>query len=215
MALRKHERLFHWRITQRKLINNAQVSVETHGNGGWKAGSFFRLQDYGIQDGIDYHTLTAQNRSLNLDTLHAPPGTVVTGIRFAVDSGVLKMEIRVTAFEFNEGLLRDGVANSQWISATINDRLPIEIQRPDIPTRSDSQSIPNVELRKYVQFQPTDKHKDAAQTTIPFLDIQMVEPRHPVPLAGVGLLYKGQEGYGGYVAPKVITYDYTAHVKTK
>lgn len=213
--MRKYEQIFHWRITQRKLLNNAQVSTEHHGNGGWKAGTFFRINDYGIQDGIDYHTLTAQNRSLDLDVLHAPPGTVVTGVRFAVDSGVLKMEIRATAFEFNEGRLRDGSANSQWISATINDRLPITIDRPDVPTRSDAQSIPNNEPRKYVQFQPTDKHKDAAQTTVPFLDIQMVEPVHPVPLAGIGLYYKGQDGFGGYIAPKLVTYDYTQHVKTK
>lgn len=49
-----------------------------------------------------------------------------------------------------------------------------------------------------------------AQTTVPFIDSNFVEPPELVPLSGVGLLYKYQIGHGGYVAPKLITHDYAA-----
>lgn len=180
----------------------------------WKAGGAFDIAGYGVLNGVDYHTLTWQNRSLNLEVLTAPPGKVITGVRFAVDSGSLKMEIRVTAFVFKTGLLQHGAGSSYWISNTINDKTPIVLDSPDIPTKTTSKSIPDLESNKYIEFQPTDKYMDAAQTTVPFVDIQLVEPEHPGPLAGIGLYYKGQPHYGGYVAPKIVTYDYTNHINT-
>lgn len=189
--------------------------MDNTGTSSWKAGQFFNLKDYGVVDGVDYHTLTWQNRSVNLEMLKAPPGKVITGVRFAVDTGSLKIEIRATAFDFNTGLLDDGIAGSEWISNTINDKTPIVLERPDLPTRTSSKSIPYVETNKFIEFQPTDKYLDAAQTTIPFIDIQLVESANPGPLAGIGLYYKGQPNYGGFIAPKILTYDYTEHVKTK
>lgn len=37
------------------------------------------LNDPNIKDGIDYHTLTYKNRSINFDTIILPQGHVVTG----------------------------------------------------------------------------------------------------------------------------------------
>lgn len=190
--------------------------METTNSGisSWKSVGSFDINGYGVSNGVDYHTLTWQNRSLNLEVLKAPPGKVITGVRFAVDSGSLKMEIRATGFDFSTGFLEEGAGSSYWISNTINDKTPIILVRPDIPTKTTSKSIPDLESNKYIEFQPTDKNMDAAQTTVPFVDIQLVEAEHPGPLAGIGLYYKGQPYYGGYVAPKIITYNYTNHITT-
>lgn len=50
------------------------------------------------------------------------------------------------------------------------------------------------------------------QTTIPFVDAQEVRPKPGIWLNAVGLYYKGQLGYGGFVGVMVQTYDYTRHL---
>lgn len=35
----------------------------------------------------------------------------------------------------------------------------------------------------------------------------------PVPLAGIGIYHKGRPGYGGFIAPKLMTYDFTPHIQ--
>lgn len=55
--------------------------------------------------------------------------------------------------------------------------------------------------------------KDAAQSTVPFIDIQEVISNPPVPLSGLGIYHKGQRGYGGFLAPKIMTYDFTPHIR--
>lgn len=205
--------MFVWRITQGQLINNAQINVTNNEWQKWKPLDLFRLTDYDVDEGVDYHTLSWQNRSIDLDELVAPPGQVITGIRFAVDSGILKIAIRATSFDFNTGELFN-IVNSEWISKTINDRTPIILEQPEVSTKCLSKSVPNVEKNKYIEFGPTDRYLDAAQTTVPFIDIQMVEPSNPVPLSGVGIYYKGQPHYGGFIAPKLITYDFEPYIKS-
>lgn len=64
----------------------------------------FELTDVGIKDGIDYHTLSYENRKVNLDTVTAPPGKVLTGIRFHVaNDGRLTIQIRGTDFNYVTG----------------------------------------------------------------------------------------------------------------
>lgn len=63
-----------------------------------------------------------------------------------------------------------------------------------------------------MKFTYTDMDKDGAQTTVPFIDIQEVTSKPPVPLSGVGIYHKGRDGFGGFLAPKLITYDFTSHV---
>lgn len=64
----------------------------------------FEINDADIKNGIDYHTLTYENRRINLDTVTAPPGKLVTGIRFHVtNDGYLTIEIRATDFNYVTG----------------------------------------------------------------------------------------------------------------
>lgn len=56
-------------------------------------------------------------------------------------------------------------------------------------------------------------HKDAAQTTVPFIDVQDVDSDPPVPLSGLGIYHKGQPSYGGFIGMRLITYDLVLHIK--
>lgn len=67
----------------------------------------------------------------------------------------------------------------------------------------------------YVQFTHSDFSKDAAQTTIPFIDTQEVINKPAVPLMGAGIYYKGKTGYGGFIAPRIKTYNYGKHISSK
>lgn len=56
--------------------------------------------------------------------------------------------------------------------------------------------------------------RDAAQTTVPFFDAQPVESLQAVPLSGAGIFHKGQNHFGGFIAPKIITYDFGKHLQS-
>ena len=84
---------------------------------------------------------------------------------------------------------------------------------PDIPTRAFVPAMPDSKANQYLNFAPSDRGSDAAQNTIPFLDIQPLETRRPVSIAGAGIFHKGRRGSGGYVALKLITYDFAPHLQ--
>lgn len=66
-------------------------------------------------------------------------------------------------------------------------------------------NIPDSKSNQFLYFGPTDLEKDAAQTTIPFIDTQSVEPIPAMPISGAGVYHKGREGYGGFLGLKLIT----------
>lgn len=82
----------------------------------------------------------------------------------------------------------------------------------DIPTLAPRKSQPDSVHNQYLKFAPTSFDDDVAQTTVPFIDIQDVISIPSVPLAGIGIYHKGTSGYGGYLAPKIWTYDFAPHI---
>jgi hypothetical protein len=84
----------------------------------------------------------------------------------------------------------------------------LKLNKPDIPTRSLAQSVIDSHTNQFLLFQPTDLEKDAAQNTVPFIDMQAVTPNPPVPLSGAGIYHKGHDGSGGFLALKAITYNF-------
>lgn len=60
----------------------------------------------------------------------------------------------------------------------------------------------------FVMFRQTDVKKDAAQSTIPYFDIQDVDTMSPIePISGIGVYYKGNTGFGGYLGLRIHTLD--------
>lgn len=208
MGLYKEKGVFTWGIHQSEFLSNGRVNLTKPWNAFTEIEKFQQNEQI---NGIDYHTLTWEHRSINLDTVTAPAGTVITGVRFKVTEGVLNIEIRASKFEFSTGKLFD---DHQWLSNHEDlQRSPINLMNSDIPPRAIDFSVPNNELNKFVQFQPSGIDQDVAQTTIPFIDSQIVESfDRQAPLSGVGLYFKGSIGFGGLIAPKVITYDFSPHI---
>lgn len=213
--------MIHLQISERELLANGQVNsrVSTTLDTGevvyfsesWKTDDPFSIDDFGIYNGVHYHTLTWNERAIDLDTITAREDQVITGVRFHIVNGHIRLEARVTHFDHETGLLR-GVDNSQWIG---NDsklkKYKIPLKNVDISTKSREKSIP-VEIGPdyYIEFEPSDVHKDAAQSTVPFIDSTQLEAMSP--LTGVGLHYKTNLGYGGFVAPKLIIFNLGSYI---
>ena len=76
---------------------------------------------------------------------------------------------------------------------------------------SSATSVPDAPSNSFIQFQPSDEYTDAAQSTVPFIDIQDVTPNPPIPLVGFGVIHKGSRESAGFIEPKVYTlnpFDY-------
>lgn len=208
VALEKHNQTFHWKIAEATLLRNGEVQSDIYN---WLPVNEFNLTD--THDAYDYHTLSWENRSIVLGTVMAPLGSAITGIRFKTYSGRLHVEIQATKFDFRSGKLYD---HFEWIStADGQEHQPnyINLEDSDLPEKNPNFSIPVWQIRNsFVEFQPTDRTKDASQSVIPYIDTQLVEPLHVSPLAGIGIYYKGNIGFGGYIAPHIITYDYLQHI---
>lgn len=171
----------------------------------------FKVTDKDVREGIDYHTLTYENRSINFDAVTVPEGQVVTGVRFQLFNGHLRLGVRGTEFDFESGTLFD-LDNSTWYvnensgrhKIVVTDAKPIGLLgRPIVNNIADT----------YIEFGPSDIDADAAQTTVPFIETSKVEPIVPTILSGVGLIYKGKPGYSGVVSPTLLVYDFSSLFK--
>lgn len=91
-------------------------------------------------------------------------------------------------------------------------RRRLVISNADVPTAISVRSALQSNSDEFIEFTHTDFDKDAAQSTVPYLDAQPVTPNIYVPLSGAGLYYKGSWESGGFIGPKVITYDYSKHI---
>jgi len=161
------------------------------------------------------YTMSYEQRSVDLDTLVAPEGHVLTGIKLRNIGGHLNLEIQVTPMDFTTGnALSD---RSTWIAndntpATLSPRTLVPIIMPDVPTKWHGQNKVDSTTDQFIQFDSTSAHEDVAQTTIPFIDSQSVAPNPATWLSGAGLYHKGQIGYGGFLGLKVSTYDFSRHL---
>lgn len=209
--MKKFQGVFHLLITERELLGYGIVNTTLSMWSSWNTAGYFSIEDPYIRDGIDYHTLTWENRSINLDTVFVPEGKLVTGLRFRVKDKAITLEVRATEFDFTTGRLRN-LESSHWVSSKAANRVEFILESPDVPIYSTGKSIPIMTPNNFIKFGPSDMVKDISQTTVPFIDAQMVEPPNPTPLSGVGLYYKTFESSGGFIAPKIFNYNLRPHI---
>ncbi|XP_062127616.1 uncharacterized protein LOC133839978 [Drosophila sulfurigaster albostrigata] len=207
----KKHRVFHLQIQQAKFLPHVVINESTVE---WIPVDEYDINDPSVKEGIDFHTLSYQSRALDLDeALKTADSTfVVTGVRFQLLDH-LNLKVHFSKFDFVTGKLVNPEVNSIWISKdNIYNRQQIYLDNVDVQTRSYNYAEPLSKDDQYVEFTNTGMFEDAAQTTVPFIDIQDVACIPPVPLAGIGIYLAGNKGYGGFVAPKVISYDLAAHL---
>ncbi|XP_060662544.1 uncharacterized protein LOC132795698 isoform X1 [Drosophila nasuta] len=213
----KKNRIFHLQIQEGQLLPRGTINATTLE---WRPVENYKISDRNVARGVDYHTMSYESRSIDLDDIMKTDDNsfVVTGVRFRVLGAHLNLEARLSEFDFKKGELIQPEVNSVWQSNDNTDvsgerRQKLSLHNLDVPTRSIAYSLPQSKHNQYIEFVNTGLDKDAAQTTVPFIDIQDVTSNPPVPLAGIGIYYKARTGYGGFVAPKIITYDFTPHVQ--
>ncbi|XP_017054343.1 uncharacterized protein LOC108096906 [Drosophila ficusphila] len=207
----KKNRVFHLQLQQSELLPLGSINGSSQE---WLPIDAYNVSDVDIRDGYDYHTLTPDSRALDLDEISAKSwNDVVTGVRFRIFNKHLNLEVRFSSFNFSSGRLIEPQTKSYWLG---NDKSHHEGQRRkfvlkegDLPTNSEFPSVPLSKNDQYMEFTSSSQLKDAAQNAVPFVDVQEVVPDIATPLAGVGIYYKGRPGYGGFFAPKVITFDLT------
>lgn len=68
-------------------------------------------------------------------------------------------------------------------------------------------SVPDSKPDSFVDFNFSEEYADAAQSTVPFIDIQEVASEPAMPLVGLGLIHKQSRGSAGFIEPKVFTYN--------
>ncbi|KAL7729796.1 hypothetical protein ACLKA6_014660 [Drosophila palustris] len=208
----KKNRVFHLQIQQGKLLPFGVIDETTLD---WKPLDEYHIDDKNIAEGVDYHTMDYSSRSIDLDNIMntGDNSFVVTGICFRVLGSHLFLMARFCKFDFKTGKLLQPEINCKWQSNDVGSRRQLNLDNLDVPTRSIANSLPLSEPDHYLEFVNSGMDQDAAQTTIPFIDIQEVVSNPPVPLAGIGIHYKSRPGYGGFIAPKIITYDFSQHIQ--
>ncbi|CAG9562205.1 unnamed protein product [Danaus chrysippus] len=215
LRLVKYGRVFHLQISEGTLGERGSITPT-----GWVPIQKFDITDVGVKEGVDYHTLTYERRAIDLDELDSPTGHVLTGVRFRMIGAHLHFEIRSTPFNYTTGRLAPD--RSQWISndntdgADTKPRVRLDLYKPDLPTRSLSPLPVDSQHDQYIEFTHSDLDADAAQSTVPFIDIQPLEPsKGSALLSGAGIIHRGARGSGGFISTKLFTYDYSRHVKAE
>ncbi|XP_034832290.1 uncharacterized protein orion isoform X3 [Maniola hyperantus] len=214
LRLVKHGRVFHLQISEGTLGERGSVTP-----GSWVPLQKFDITDAGLRDGVDYHTMSFEERAIDLDELDSPTGYILTGVRFRMIGAHLHFEIRSTPFNYTTGRLSP--ARSQWMSNDNTEgaevpRSRLELVRPDIPTRSATALPVDSKHDQYIEFTHSDFEADAAQSTVPFIDIQPLEPiKGSALISGAGIIHRGTHGSGGFIAAKLFTYNYSRHIKAE
>lgn len=196
-------------VSQRTLLPFGQTDESEQDT--WKFAEYqFATTDTGPINGVDYFTLTYENRSINLDDLVLPQGKLVTGVQFHNLDGHLALQIRATDFDYFTGRLDTNVTLSQWAMNVNGGKNEIKIPKRSNPLETivPDLYIPENTPDSFVKFGPTDIEFDVGQTTLPIIDTSKVESHNPVALGGVGLTYKQNEESGGFIGLKTITYDF-------
>lgn len=209
--LTKHNGIFGLSISERKLLSYGRLKPTNNyfysNFPSWKlAHPKFKIADKDVHEGIDYHTLTFENRSINFDTITVPENCVVTGVRFQLHNGHIRLEVRGTEFDFETGTLFN-LENSTWFANHDTGKHKIILNKAR-PIGLIGRPIINIIPDSYIEFSPSDIDADAAQSIVPFIETSKVEPIIPTILSGVGLIYKGKPGYSGVISPKILVYDF-------
>ncbi|XP_003424460.1 uncharacterized protein LOC100679406 [Nasonia vitripennis] len=205
-----HNHVVHIQIKQGKLVENGHIEKWD----AWKPVDNYTTlthpyKDYGerVIAGKDYHTVSYNDSAMCLDELDSPNSShVLTGLRLkseSEDNLYLKLEIRLTPFDYKTGLLSD--KESYWHSnnAKLRDRGQVNLKKLEAT---------NLKSERYFRFTASPLEVDAGQTTIPYIATtemsSTILPSLPKLLSGAGLFLA--KDYT--LAIKGLTYDYGSRV---
>jgi hypothetical protein len=124
MRFVKQNRVIHIQITEGVLLPKGKIdqsSVRT------RVVPKLDVRSPDLVQGQDYHKLSYEERTVDLDDLEGPENHVLTGVRLRKIGSHLNFEIRTTPFNFTTGLLIQPDLKSVWIS---NDNTDVDMSKP-------------------------------------------------------------------------------------
>lgn len=102
----------------------------------------------------------------------------------------------------------ENLDKSIWISnVNVVERTELLLDEPDIPINAVKPLEADFTSNQFIKFGPSDKKKDAAQVTVPFLDGTFIEG-NPSILSGIGLYFRSQPHFGGFISLYTKSFDF-------
>ncbi|XP_065200277.1 uncharacterized protein LOC135831598 [Planococcus citri] len=202
----KHERVIHLQVKEGTLLPGGLIDKDSVS---WVPVSTIDVDNW--LEKHKYHTMRYESRSIDLDDVVASKNYVLTGVKLRTLGEHLNLEIQLTAFNFTTGEVSNNLSfwkgnDNTDASETPREKHRLLTKRPATLSQGDF-SLPDSKPDSYVEFTHSDERSDAAQSTVPFIDIQEVASDPPMPLIGMGLIHKQSRGSAGFIEPKVFTYN--------
>ncbi|XP_057333672.1 uncharacterized protein LOC130672909 [Microplitis mediator] len=179
----------------------------------------------------DYTYLGYNRDKFFIDDIIAQPNYVVTGVKLGQqepnpenrnNKSPIQLEIHVTYFNYHDGRLNATKEKpSFWMTprSMTTDDYKYAREELDLSNVGDSlnntfinviDSMPN----QFIKFQTSDD-TNFGQTTVPYFDSRPAGVTSTTALSGVGIVHRGVYVLGGFLAPKIIGINHSAHVGEK
>ncbi|KAL7303828.1 hypothetical protein TKK_0003952 [Trichogramma kaykai] len=208
IRIKKINDVFHLQVQQAKLLPSVAIDLKTKS---WVKVNEYKTSDKGVSEGNDYHKLSWDLRSFELDDVELDRKYVVTGARYTVDKGLIRLKVRGTRLNFQNGKLK--VKQHLWHQHTKSkDQLKhFELKYTDLPTKHRISQPVITDPGQYMTLTTSSMDDDVGQSVVPFVELKPIESEIPnVALSGIGLIHKSyQKNAAGYLAPKILTYNFT------
>lgn len=124
LRITKQNRIFHLQIQEGELLPRGNINRSSLA---WKPIESYQIFDRDVRNGRDYHTLSYESRSIDLDDIYTDDNSfIVVGVRWRVVGAHLNLEAKLAEFEFKMGKLISPETNSFWKS---NDNTDVSGER--------------------------------------------------------------------------------------
>ncbi|KAL7299814.1 hypothetical protein TKK_0007556 [Trichogramma kaykai] len=201
-----------------KLLPSGHIDAESKI---WKRKKFQSSDISKRVEGVDFLPLSWSNRSFVLDDVELGNDYVLTGVRFVYENGFIKLAARGHKFDFKNGTI--DTTQEIWVvsgkSKPESEYSEFSVENRDVPTDYDDNKVDSYNggvkkenIVQFVKLTTSSMESDVGQSVVPFVDIVPVVPEQLTPLSGVGLIHKGTKKSAGYLALKVIGYDFEPRV---
>jgi len=110
----KHNRVFHLQVQEGELLPRGAINESSLD---WVPLHDYKIYDHNVRNNIDFHTLSYDKRSVDLDDVYTDDNAfVVSGVRFRLIGAHLNLEVRLTEFDYENGKVVDPEVNTFWKS---------------------------------------------------------------------------------------------------
>ncbi|XP_008546738.1 uncharacterized protein LOC103570689 [Microplitis demolitor] len=165
-------------------------------------------RSYTRENHPNYAVLSETLRSFNMDDILLPDGEFVTGVKFEkLDDNYFSLVIQGTEMYDSNNLISIGQTSLRYPQNSEVARISIDLMDLITPLEIKEQTYEMSESGSHYVGLTRSGWSDTygSHATIPFLDMQPIDLSPAVPLGGLGLFYKSQPDYGGFLAFKHIS----------